>query len=97
MPRQVPRAVREIIGNNCRRRQRGDAGNVRRFQGERHPADQASRGALGAAEAAWPAARTNFTGEAWAASWADWEPRLKQLKKKIEVPTKVLGAPSQKP
>jgi len=52
---------------------------------------------LQALEAAWPTARTNFVGEPWAASWADWEPRLKQLKKKIEVPTKVLGAPSQKP
>jgi tetratricopeptide (TPR) repeat protein len=48
-------------------------------------------------EAAWPAARTNFVGEAWAASWADWEPRLKKLKKKIEEPTKPLGTPREKP
>ena len=48
-------------------------------------------------EAAWPAARTNFVGEAWAASWADWEPRLKKLKKKIEEPTKSLGTPREKP
>ena len=50
-----------------------------------------------ALEEAWPAARTNFVGAAWTASWADWEPRLKKLKKKIEEPTKPLGAPSQKP
>ena len=48
-------------------------------------------------EAAWPAARTNFVGEAWAASWADWEPRLKKLKKKVEEPTKPLGTPREKP
>jgi hypothetical protein len=41
-----------------------------------------------ALEEAWPCARTNFVGEAWAASWADWEPRLKKLKKKIEAPPK---------
>jgi tetratricopeptide (TPR) repeat protein len=46
-------------------------------------------------EAAWPAARTNFVGEAWASSWADWEPRLKKLKKKLEEPTKPLGAPRE--
>lgn len=44
----------------------------------------------------WPAARTNFVGAAWAASWADWEPRLKKLKKKIEEPTKPLGTPREK-
>jgi hypothetical protein len=51
---------------------------------------------LQALEAAWPAARTNFVGEPWAGSWADWEPRLKRLKKKIEEPTKVLGTPREK-
>jgi tetratricopeptide (TPR) repeat protein len=44
-------------------------------------------------EAVWPAARTNFVGEAWAASWADWEPRLKKLKKKAEESGKLLGSP----
>ena len=43
----------------------------------------------------WPAARTNFVGAAWAASWADWEPRLRKLQKKIEDPTKPLGAPRE--
>jgi tetratricopeptide (TPR) repeat protein len=51
---------------------------------------------LQALEAAWPAARTNFVGEPWAASWADWEPRLKRLKKKIEEPAKALGTPRKK-
>ncbi len=47
-------------------------------------------------ENSWPAARTNFVGEAWAASWADWEPQLKKFKKKIEAPTQPLGAPREK-
>jgi len=47
-------------------------------------------------EADWPAARTSFVGEAWAASWADWEPRLKKLKKKVEEPTAPLGAPRER-
>jgi hypothetical protein len=46
---------------------------------------------LQALEAAWPAARTNFVGEAWAAYWADWEPRRSKLKKKIEGAPKALG------
>ena len=52
---------------------------------------------LAALEAAWPSARTNFVGEAWAASWADWEPRLKTLKKKIQAPSKPLEAPRNQP
>ena len=52
-----------------------------------------ARRELAALEEAWPGARTNFTGEAWAASWADWEPRLKMLKKKVEGPAKSLEAP----
>jgi tetratricopeptide (TPR) repeat protein len=45
----------------------------------------------------WSGARTNFAGEAWAASWADWDPRLKKLQKRIEAPAKSLGAPRTKP
>src|ERR1035441_3876400 len=48
---------------------------------------------LATLEAAWPSARTNFVGAAWAASWADWESRRQKLKKKIEDPPKALGAP----
>ena len=51
---------------------------------------------LQALQGTWPKARTNLVGQAWAASWADWEPRLKQLKKKLEEPRKVLGAPRDK-
>jgi tetratricopeptide (TPR) repeat protein len=57
--------------------------------GESHSAQRE----LAALEALWPSARTNFTGESWAASWADWEPRLKNLKRKIEGPSQSLGAP----
>ena len=52
---------------------------------------------LAALEEVWPAARTNFVGEAWAASWADWEPRHKKLQKKIEAPAKSFGAPRHQP
>ena len=52
---------------------------------------------LAALEAGWPSARTNFVGEAWASSWADWEPRLQKLKKKIEVSPTALGAPRNQP
>jgi hypothetical protein len=47
-------------------------------------------------EEVWPAAQTNLTGAAWVASWADWEPRLKKLKKKLEEPMKTLGTPRAK-
>jgi tetratricopeptide (TPR) repeat protein len=52
-----------------------------------------ARRELAALEEVWPGARANFAGEAWAASWADWEPRLKKLQRKIEGPPKSLGAP----
>ena len=52
---------------------------------------------LTALAAVWPSARTNFVGEAWAASWADWESRLKKLKKRIEAPPKALGTPRNQP
>lgn len=51
---------------------------------------------LKAVEAIWPAARTNFVGEAWAAAWADWEPRLKKLQKRLPEPNKTLVAPRDK-
>ena len=44
----------------------------------------------------WPGARTNLVGAAWAASWADWEARLKKLREKVEPPPKTLGAPREK-
>jgi tetratricopeptide (TPR) repeat protein len=51
---------------------------------------------LQALEAAWPAARTNFVGEAWTPRWADWEPRLQKLKQRLEDPRKARGAPREK-
>lgn len=48
---------------------------------------------LTALQALWPSTRTNFVGEAWAASWADWDPRLQKLQKRIEAPQKSLGTP----
>jgi tetratricopeptide (TPR) repeat protein len=39
---------------------------------------------LKALEKLWPMARTNFTGEAWAESWPDWETRLKRTRKTLE-------------
>ena len=47
-------------------------------------------------EATWSAARTKFVGPAWAASWADWEARLKKLKQKIGEDTKPLETPREK-
>jgi hypothetical protein len=47
---------------------------------------------LNALEAIWPAAQTNLIGPAWASSWADWQTRLNQVKKKISGPPK---APSR--
>ena len=52
---------------------------------------------LAALEVLWPSARTNFVGDAWAASWADWDPRLKKLKKRIEAPQKSIDAPRNQP
>jgi tetratricopeptide (TPR) repeat protein len=50
-----------------------------------------------ALQAFWPGARTNFVGEAWAASWADWDTRFQKLQKRIEAPPKSLGAPRTQP
>ena len=51
---------------------------------------------LEALQTTWPAARTNFVGAAWAASWADWEPRLQKLKKRFELTPKALDSPREK-
>jgi hypothetical protein len=55
----------------------------------------AQRG-LTALEQIWPAARTNLVGVAWAASWADWEPRLEKLRKKIGRSPNAVTAPREK-
>ena len=43
----------------------------------------AARREIQAVEILLPSAKTNFTGEAWAASWADWETRLAKARKKL--------------
>ena len=50
---------------------------------------------LAALEAIWPVARTNLTGAAWAASWADWEPRRQRLKDRIKLPPEAAERPSR--
>jgi tetratricopeptide (TPR) repeat protein len=45
--------------------------------------DEPAQRELQTLDALWPRARTNFTGPAWAASWDDWEPRLKKARAKI--------------
>jgi len=49
-----------------------------------------------ALEELWPKARTNLVGAAWSSSWIDWEQRLKELKKKVEEPSRTLESPRQK-
>ena len=51
---------------------------------------------LAALEQLWPGAHTNFTGMAWAASWAQWEPLFARLKAKLPPSAKALGAPHEK-
>jgi tetratricopeptide (TPR) repeat protein len=47
-------------------------------------------------EEIWPRARTNLTSETWAASWTDWDQRLKKVKKKVEEAPKSIEAPSRR-
>ena len=44
----------------------------------------------------WPTAHTNFTGEAWAMSWAGWDARLKNARKKMEEPVRPIESPRNK-
>ena len=39
---------------------------------------------LNALDSLWPAARTNFTGEAWEQSWDDWSTRRAAVQKKLD-------------
>jgi tetratricopeptide (TPR) repeat protein len=54
-----------------------------------------ARRELKALEDLWPAAKEKFTGDAWAASWDDWERRLKQAREKIKEASKTLESPRQ--
>jgi tetratricopeptide (TPR) repeat protein len=58
-----------------------------------HPGAQRELNSL---EALWPRAHTNFTGEAWATAWTDWEARLKKTRKQIEASSKRLDSPHDK-
>ena len=55
-----------------------------------------ARHELKALESVWPKARTKFAGQSWAATWADWDQRLKGAKKKVEESYKAIEAPRQK-
>ncbi len=44
---------------------------------------EAAGKALQHLDALWPAARTNFSGEAWERSWADWETRRDAAREKL--------------
>lgn len=41
----------------------------------------------------WPAAQTNFTGQAWEQSWDDWSRRRDAARKKMEETSEPLSAP----
>ena len=56
----------------------------------------AARNELKPLEELLPRARATFAGEAWAGSWADWEERLRKIRKKVEEPSKALPSPRQK-
>ncbi len=43
-----------------------------------------------------PKARARLTGDAWAASWADWDKRIAQVKKKIDDGSKAIESPHSK-
>ena len=44
---------------------------------------------LAALDESWPKARAEFTGPAWTASWADWEARRQQARKKLAPPPRI--------
>jgi len=46
--------------------------------------DKGAKRELAALESLLPKARTNLAGEAWAASWSDWDARLKRVRKTIQ-------------
>jgi tetratricopeptide (TPR) repeat protein len=43
-----------------------------------------------------PRARANFAGKAWEPAWADWDDRLRKIRKKLEEPAKAIPSPRQK-
>ena len=55
-----------------------------------------ARRELAALDTLWPAAQANFAGDVWAASWADWEARLKKARGKIAEAVKPSKSPRSK-
>jgi len=51
---------------------------------------------LKALDELWPRARMALAGATWAPSWADWEQRLKKIKKKVGEASRTIEAPRQK-
>src|SRR6266581_6503427 len=56
----------------------------------------AAHNELKALEERLPGARATFAGKAWEASWADWEERLRKIRKKVKEPSKAIPSPRQK-
>ncbi len=50
---------------------------------------------LKALDELWPAAQKQFTGEPWASSWADWDKRRAELRKKAAETPPVLESPKR--
>jgi len=55
-----------------------------------------ARNELKSLDVLWPAARTNFTGDAWTISWADWEARRGKARRKTEQAAKSIVSPRNK-
>jgi hypothetical protein len=43
-----------------------------------------------------PKAREKFTGDAWAASWVDWDKRISHVRRKIDEGSKTIESPHNK-
>ena len=55
-----------------------------------------ARRELKALEELWPKAQAKLVGNAWAASWYDWQNRLDKVKKKIEESSRTIESPRKK-
>jgi len=57
---------------------------------------EGARRELAALEAGLVKARADFTGDAWAAAWVDWELRLQKLRTQLQTASKIKPATSPK-
>jgi tetratricopeptide (TPR) repeat protein len=48
-------------------------------------------------EKIWPEAQKKYTGDDWAATWADWTKRFNTAKKKLDDNSKITGSPHSAP